>query len=461
MAERNLTEGALAGHLRQMAVPAALGMVFTTLYNVVDTYYAGWISTGAQAGLSVSFSAFMMMMAVGIGLNMGAGALIGGALGEKNPDKARAFSAGAIGAAALLALGLMLAGILWGDGLLRLMRVGDEVFSTASSYLGVMFFGLPAFMVGFTANGVLTAQGDTDTNKQAQMIACIVNIGLNPLLMFGALGLPGLGFHGIAVSTILIQFGVAIWLVTRALKTTAMRGVSASQFMPGLPLTIVLIKQSAPASLNMMVMMAGGFLIQTHLQPFGAAAVAGYGIAFRVEQLILLPILAISFATMPMVAQNFGARDYDRVRQSVTLAWSAALGLSLIGAVALALGGVALTRVFTDDPAAIASGTAYLRLAALMMPAYSLMFIITSFFQGVKRPIWSSAIGIYRQIFGIALFPALFVAYTDWGLTAVWAGLFVAVWSGFVFAVFLVFMVSRQTIGGMRLDFAGVREAAA
>lgn len=460
MSERNLTEGALAGHLRQMAVPAALGMVFTTLYNVVDTYYAGWISTEAQAGLSVSFSAFMMMMAVGIGLNMGAGALIGGALGEKAPEKARAFSAGAIGAAAMLALVLMVAGLLWGDGLLRLMRVGPGVFEAASSYLFVMFFGLPAFMVGFTANGVLTAQGDTDTNKQAQMIACITNVGLNPLLIYGALGLPGLGFHGIAVSTILIQIGVAIWLVTRALKTTAMKGVTLEQFLPGAVLTYELIKQSAPASLNMMVMMAGGFLIQTHLQPFGAAAVAGYGIAFRVEQLILLPILAISFATMPMVAQNFGAKEYDRVRQSVTLAWSAALGLSLIGAIFLALGGVAMTRVFTDDPAAIASGAAYLQLAALMMPAYSLMFIITSFFQGVKRPIWSSAIGIYRQIFALALFPALLVAYTDWGLTAVWTGLFVAVWSGFVFAFFLMFMISRQTIGGMKLDFTGVRPAA-
>lgn len=461
MSERNLTEGALAGHLRQMAVPAALGMVFTTLYNVVDTYYAGWISTGAQAGLSVSFAAFMMMMAVGIGLNMGAGALIGGALGEKDPERARALSAGAIGAAAMLAVVLMAAGLMWGDSLLRLMRVGPGVFETASSYLFVMFFGLPAFMVGFTANGVLTAQGDTDTNKQAQMVACITNVGLNPLLIYGALGLPGLGFHGIAVSTILIQFGVATWMVTRALKTTAMSGVSLKQFLPGAALTWELIKQSAPASLNMMVMMAGGFLIQTHLQPFGAAAVAGYGIAFRVEQLILLPILAISFATMPMVAQNFGAKDYDRVRQSVTLCWTVALVMSLIGAVVLALGGVAMTRFFTDDPAAIASGAAYLQLAALMMPAYSLMFIITSFFQGVQRPIWSSAIGVYRQIFALALFPALFVAYTDWGLTAVWTGLFVAVWSGFVFAFFLTFMISRQTIGGMKLDFTGVREATA
>lgn len=461
MSERNLTEGALGDHLRKMALPAALGMLFTTLYNVVDTFYAGWISTEAQAGLSVSFSAFMMMMAVGVGLNMGAGALIGGALGEKAPQKARAYGAGAIGAAAILALLLMSAGLIWGDSLLRLMRVGPGVFNTASSYLFVMFFGLPAFMIGSTANGVLTAQGDTNANKRAQMIASVVNVGLNPLLIYGALGLPGLGFHGIAVSTILIQTGVGIWLVTKALRTTAMKGVTPGQFLPGAALTYDLVRQSAPASLNMMVMMAGGFLIQTHLQPFGAAAVAGYGIAFRVEQLILLPILAISFAAMPMVAQNFGARDFDRVRQTVTLAWTVALCLSLIGAIVLALGGVAMTRVFTDDPAAIASGAAYLQLAALMMPAYSLMFIITSFFQGVKRPIWSSAIGVYRQIFALALFPAVFVALTDWGLTAVWTGLFVAVWSGFFLAFFLTFRISRQTIGGMKLDFTGVRKATA
>lgn len=460
MAERDLTLGPLGPHLRAMAVPAALGMLFTTLYNVVDTYYAGWISTAAQAGLSVSFAAFMILMAVGIGLNVGGSALIGGALGEKDRDGARGYAAGALGAAAVLSLILMLGGMTYGDGLLMLMRVEEEVFQASSSYLQVMFVGLPAFMIGFTANGVLTAQGDTNTNKKAQMVAFAANVGLNPLLIYGALGLPGLGFHGIAVSTILIQTGVAIWLVSRALKTQAMQGVSLSEFLPTWRLTADLARQSAPASLNMMVMMAGGFLIQTHLQPFGAAAVAGYGVAFRVEQLILLPILAISFATMPIVAQNFGAKDYDRVRQGVTLAITVALAMSLVGAVMLSLGGVAMTRLFTSDPAAIASGVAYLQLAALMMPAYSLMFIVTSFFQGVKRPVWSLIIGVYRQVFALALYPALFVAYTSWGLTAVWAGLFTAVWSGFVVAAFLTHLIGRASIGGMRPDFGAVRAAA-
>ncbi|MEM7270569.1 MAG: MATE family efflux transporter [Pseudomonadota bacterium] len=461
MAERDLTTGPLTGHLAGMAVPAAFGMVATTLYNIVDVYYAGWVSTEALAGLSVSFSAFMMLMALGIGLNMGAGALIGSALGAKKPEEARNFAAGAIGAAAALGVLLAIVGWMAGDGLLRLMSVRGEVLELAKSYLFVLFCGLPAFLIGFTANGVLTAQGDTVSNTRAQMAALIVNCGLNPLMMYGAFGIEGLGFNGIAVSTVLIQLGVATFLVRRALKSGAMRGVKLGAFFPTARLSLDLLKQSAPASLNMVVMMVGGFLIQRHLQPFGAPAVAGFGVAFRAEQLILLPILAVSFAVMPMVAQNYGAKDHDRVRQVLTLAGMVVVLMSVIGAIILSLGGVALTRVFTDDPDAIASGAAYLRMAALMMPAYALMFVVTGFFQGVKRPIWSLVIGVYRQVFALAVFPTLFVLYTDWGLAAVWAGLFTAVWSGFCLAAFLTVRVARPAIGGLRLDFAGLRAAAA
>lgn len=460
MSERDLTEGALGAHLRAMAAPAALGMLFTTLYNIVDAYYAGWISTEAQAGLAVAYVVFMLTMAFGIGLNMGAGALIGGALGARDRDRARALAAGAIGAAAALAVCLAALGWLFAGDLLALMGAGADVRAAAELYLDILFFGLPGFIVGFTANGALTAQGDTVSNRKAQSVAFAANIGLNPLLMYGALGAPGLGFAGIAWATVLIQTGVAVWLVRRALASRAMAGVGLAEFRPTAGLALDLARQSAPATVNIGVMMAGSFIMQTHLQPFGAAAVAGFGIAFRVEQLILLPILAISLSLMPIVAQNYGAGNHDRVRQAVTLALTAAIGFALIGAVALALGGVALTRVFTGDPAAVASGAAYLRMAALMMPAYAAMFAINSFFQGVRRPEWSTAIGLYRQIFALAVYPALFVAYTDWGLAAVWAGLFAAVWSGFLLAALLAFRVGARAIGGLSPDFGAVRSAA-
>ncbi|MGB0928997.1 MAG: MATE family efflux transporter [Pikeienuella sp.] len=453
MAERDLTSGPLAPHLVAMAVPASLGMLFTTLYNLVDTYYAGWISTDAQAGLALSFTIFMLLMSVGFGLSQGASALIGSALGAKDRDGARNYAAGALSAAVWLGVVLAVIGLLGAEPLLRQMGTTPEVLAASVDYLSLFFLGMPSFLVSFTANGVLSSQGDTNTNKQAQMVAFFANIGLNPLLMFGAFGVPGLGFNGIALSTIVIQTCAAVFMVRRALGTRAMQGCGKHHYLPSLSVVADFVRQGAPASLTMAVMMVGGFIIQVHLQPFGAAAVAGFGVAFRVEQLILLPILAISFALMPMVSQNFGAQDHDRVRQAVTLAVTVGLALALAGAVALALGGVALTRVFTDDPDAIASGAAYLRVAALMMPAYTAMFMITAFFQGIKRPIWSVVIGAYRQLFALAAFPTLFVSVLGWGLAGVWAGLFVAVWSGFVVAVGLVVLVARGAIGGIRPDF--------
>ncbi|MEM8752171.1 MAG: MATE family efflux transporter [Pseudomonadota bacterium] len=455
MAERDLTTGALWDHLRAMVGPAALGMLFSTLYNVVDTFYAGWISTEAQAGLSVSFAVFMVLTAFGFGLSQGASALIAAALGERDEGAARATAAQALMSAAALGAGLALVGVFASGAGLRALGAEAGVLDAAESYLRLLFLGLPSFLIGFTANGILTAQGDTSSNRTAQMAAFAANLALNPLLIYGAFGLPGLGFDGIAVSTVLTQTGVAVWLVRRALAARALRGVRLADAAPTARVIGALTRQGAPISFSVIVMMLGAVILQSHLQPFGAAAVAGYGVAFRVEQLILLPILSISFSFMPMAAQNFGAGDHDRVRQAATLAAAVALGVALVGAVALAVFGAAMTAVFTSDPAAVAAGAAYLAVAATMMPAYTAMFLVTALLQGLQRPIWSVAIGLYRQVVALIVFPPLFIG-AGWGFDGVWAGLFVAVWSGFALSLFVAARVARGSIGGLRVDGAAL-----
>ncbi|MEM7547020.1 MAG: MATE family efflux transporter [Pseudomonadota bacterium] len=458
MAQRDLTQGSLVTHLIAMVGPAALGMVFSTLYNVVDTFYAGWISTDAQAGLSVSFSVFMILTSIGFGLSQGASALIGGAIGARKADDAKATAAQALVFAALLGVTLAMVGVAITSTALTLLEAPPGVFDAADSYLRLLFLGLPGFLIGFTANGILTAQGDTKSNRNAQLAAFLANLALNPLLIYGIAGVPGLGFDGIAISTALIQTCVALWLTRRALATDAMSGASANDARPTAKVIAALTRQGAPASFAMIVMMFGMLIIQSHLQPFGAPAIAGYGIAFRVEQLILLPILSISFSVMPMVAQNYGAEDYDRVQQAVTMAASAALACAIAGAIVLALGGVAVTSLFTSDEATIAAGASYLRLAALMMPAYAFMFILTALFQGLRRPIWSVVIGLYRQVAALAVLPPLFAYRFDLGLDGIWIGLFAAVWTGLVLALVIAVVVCRRALGQFRVDFGAFRQ---
>ncbi len=457
--ERDLTVGPLAGHLRALAVPAGLGLLFTTLYNVVDAYWAGRVSTEAQAGLSASYAAFMFLLAFGFGLSNGAGALIGNALGARDRDGAARVAAQALSCAA--GLGLVLAALGWfaGDAALSLMGAAPGVAETAEIYLRYLFLAAPAFLISFTANGILSAQGDAQSNKRAQAAGFAANMALDPLLVFGlpGLGVPGMGFVGIVASTVCIQWTIAAHLTRKARRTRALTGARRGAFRPTAPVLRALAAQGAPSSLNMLIMSLGMFLLYAHLQPYGAAAVAGYGVAFRVEQLILLPILGVAFGAMPLFAQNHGAGDAVRVRRALTLALATALGLAALGGAALALGGAAATALFTRDPEVVASGALYLSYAATMMPAYAAMFVLVSLFQGLKIPIWSAVVGAYRQGFGLAFYPWLFAQALGWGLAGVWAGLLTAVWSGFGLALLLAAVKAGPRMGGLRPDFAALR----
>lgn len=393
-------------------------------------------------------------MAVGFGLSQATGALVGGALGGKRLDEALACAAQPLFLAVATGVVLALAGVVISGPVMKFLGAKPEILLAGENYLKLLFLGLPGCLLGFTANGVLSAQGDMSANRTAQIVAFGANVLLDPLLIYGAFGIPGLGFDGIAISTALIQSCVAIWLVRKALGTRALSGVCIRDFLPGRQIAFALFRQGAPSTFTMMVMMFGGLIMQAHLQPFGAPAVAGAGISLRVEQLILLPILAISFSYGPMVAQNFGAGDYDRLRQATTLAVIVILVMSMTGAVALAIFGAAMMRIFTGDEATVAAGVSYLRAAALMMPAYSMMFLVNALFQGLKRPIWSVLIGLYRQILALAVFPQVFIAL-GWGLSGIWAGLFVAVWSGFILAMVMAYRIAGDAIGGLRADFRG------
>ncbi|WP_085899833.1 MATE family efflux transporter [Kiloniella majae] len=469
--ERDLVRGSIPEHFKALAIPAGIGMLFNTLYNVVDTFFAGMISTDAQAGLSVSFTVFFILIAFGIGLGQGISALVGSAIGagnqkgnqpkdqnesqpenSKNPDHSflpKDISAQGLSFATLFSGILCVAGYYAIPHLLDLLGVYNGYRTLAHNYLMLILFAAPAFMIAFAANGILSAQGDTVTNRNALIGGFVANCLLNPLFIFGAFGIPGLGFDGLAISTVIIEWFVALYLLSHALKSRAMAQTKLSCFTPHLKIIKDIVAQGAPASLNFLTITVGVFMIQYFLQPFGATAVAAYGIALRIEQLILLPGLGLTIVLLPIIAQNHGAKELDRVRYAFWWCVLTGIGMMLIGALLLLLGGKFLLGLFTQDPDVISTGFDYLLLAAPMLPAYLTLFAMMSFFQGIKRPIWTVWIGIYRQIFASAGFAALFIYVLNWGAWGVWTAVFTAVWSGLLLSTITLIIVARKNIQGL------------
>jgi putative MATE family efflux protein len=446
MARRDLTQGSIPSHFRAMAIPTAVGMVFTTLYNVVDVYYAGMLSTDAQAGLAISFSVFFVLIAIGFGLSTGISALVGNALGEKSTEASVVATQG-LSFALIAAVAAILLGLTFAPDLIAVVSEPGAYRDAANKYLEVLIFAAPAFLIAFAANGILTAQGDTKSMQYANIAAFFANLALNPLFIFGLGPWDGIGFNGIALSTLVSQTGVMAFILWRVFGSEMMQG--ARRFWPEWAMFAQIAAQALPASFAMIVMMMAGFVIQFFLKAFGGEAVAAYGIALRIEQLLLLPAFGLTGALLPIVSQNYGAKDFDRVRAAAMFCFKAGIALMLCAAAVLWFAAGPAMSVFTSDAKVIEIGVSYLHVDGFILPVYVMLFAINSMLQAFKKPIYTLWIGIYRQGIGVALFAWLFALVFDMGYFGVWIGIATAVGTGLIVSLAVVEVLARRLIGGL------------
>jgi Na+-driven multidrug efflux pump len=268
--------------------------------------------------------------------------------------------------------------------------------------------------------------------------------------MFGVPGVwSGMGFNGIALSTIISQTGVMVFILTRIFKLDMMQGVTRDAFRPVMDIFRQITAQLIPASAAMMVMFISGFVVQFALKEFGGAAVAAYGVALRIEQILLLPVLGMTGALLPIAGQNFGAQEHDRVRAALKFCWTTGFIMTAIAAPILLFGGSFAMSLFSDDPEVIRIGTSYLRVDAFLFPIYMMLFSINSLLQALKKPIWTLWISIYRQGFGVAFFIWVFIAVLDFDVWGVWLGIATAFTSGWVLALIVVKSVADKTMNGL------------
>lgn len=449
-AKSDLTRGPILGHIRALAVPGALGMLFNTLYNVVDMYFAGILSTSAQAGLALGFQAFFIAMSAGIGLSAAMGALVGNALGRGDEAEAGRMATQGLVLACVAAVVLIIAGTWYGPRVIEAVSEPGPYREAGVRYYLWLSLAMPGFLLAFTCNGILQAHGDARSWQRALMVAFFANIVLNPLCIFGVPGLwGGMGFDGLAVSTVLSQTGVMVFLLVRVAQLPVMKGVTPRRCTPERGAFGVIALQAMPTSFSFLVMILSAFVVQFALKGFGEHAIAGYGVAIRLEQILLLPIMGVTNALLPIAAQNFGAGDFDRVRAAFRSCLTIGGIMTLAAFPILWLLGGPILHLFTDDPEVVHVGLLYLRVESFILPAYMALFAITAFLQAMKQPIWTLWISLYRQAFGIAFFVWLFVGVLGMGVLGVWLGVAGAVVTGVGLGFAIAVHVARGAMGGL------------
>ena len=450
MRKDDLTTGPMALHFRTLAIPAAFGMLFTTLYNVVDVYYAGLLSTDAQAGLAIGYQAFFILMAVGFGLSSALSTLVSNAKGSGNAAEAQRYVVQGLAFGGVITASCMVIGWFLGPELIVLVSEPGAYRDAAMGYFYWLIFALPGFLLAYGGNGILQAHGDSRSMQRALMAAFIANIGLNPLFMFGLPGVwSGMGFNGIAAATIISQTGVMVYILVRIFRLEVMQSVQITAFQPDKDSFRKIFAQLLPAGSAMIIMFISGFVVQFALKTFGGHAVAAYGVALRIEQILLLPVLGMTGALLPIAGQNFGAQKYDRVREALKYCWGVGFAMTALATPILFFGGTFVMALFSNDPDVIRAGSSYLRVDAFLFPIYMMLFSINSLLQAFKQAIWTLWISVYRQGFAVAFFVWVFISFTDFGVQGVWFGIAAAVTSGWVLSLIILRNVARTQIGGL------------
>ena len=432
----NLTTQNIPTLIKQLAIPASVGMFFNTMYNVVDTFYAGLISTQAISALTLSFMIFFLIIGFGYGFSSAITALLGNALGKRKYKLASIYAHKGLIFVPIIGLGLSIIGYFFAPNLFILLGAKEEYLQLSLDYINPILFGAVFFMFNFSLNSILVATGDTKTYRNSLIFGFFANLIFNPLFMYGFLFIPAMGIKGIAFATVLIQVINMFYLFYKVLQTKLIHFEKLKYFIPNIRIYKQFLLQGIPSSLNMLTMAIGSLILTYFVSHYGVFAVAGYGIGYRVEQLMLLPALGLSTAVLALVSNNFGAKKYERVIETMKVSLKYGFIISTVGIVTLTLLGRFIISFFDSNPIVVNFGVEYLLIEIWIFYAYVILFVCISTLQAIKQPKMLLYIGLYRQIFAKLIISYLIVKYFELDFIYLWFGILFMIYSAAIFAYF-------------------------
>ena len=285
----NLIKDPISVLLKKIALPASIATLFQTLFNIVDTFYAGKVSSDALSALAKSFPIYFILIAASVGVTVGGTSLIANSIGEKNKENVLKYFGQTIIYGFILSILVTFIGLIFASDIFSLMGSSTKVINLGLKYTNVIFSGSVIFITVVALNSLLHAEGDTKTFRNVLILSFFLNIVLNPLFIFGFGPIPAMGMTGIGIATIICQIIALLLLLKKILKSKRIKLITLKYFLPNILFLKKIFFQSAPITAALFMISVGNFIILVYISKFGEPAVAGYGAAA-----ILLIVICIS-----------------------------------------------------------------------------------------------------------------------------------------------------------------------
>ncbi len=379
---QDFTTGNLNRAILLLAIPMVLEMVLESLFAVTDVFWVGRLGANAVATVGITESMLALVFAIGLGVSMSTTAMVARRIGEKDPEDAAIAGVQAVGVGLAISLALGIPAGIYAPELLRAMGASPEIVASGSGYARIALGGCGAIIMLFLNNAIFRGAGDAAIAMRLLWVSNIINLVLDPCLIFGLGPFPRMGVTGAALATFTGRSIGVLYQFYRLLKGTERIHILARHLRLNVRVMVKLLRVSLTGMLQFAIANASWIVLVRIISIFGAAAVAGYTIAIRIVVFFILPSWGLSNAAATLVGQNLGAKRPDRAAQSV---WQTGfynmLFLGVIGVFFIVFA-TPVVKLFVSDPAVVPIAAIALRTFSCGNIGYAYGMVMLQAFNG-------------------------------------------------------------------------------
>ncbi len=432
--------------LLNMSVPIMISMLVQALYNVVDSYFVAQLDAGEDAltAVTLAFPIQNLMIAAAVGTGVGINALLSRFLGEKRKDKANTVAMQGILLSFAWYLVFVLVGLVVSKPFIAAQTTNSRVIDFGTEYLTICsMFSLGVFLQ-VTMERLLQATGRTMLSMFTQGAGAITNIILDPILIFGWLGFPQMGIAGAAIATVIGQWVAALVGLILNLKYNHDLSLKLRKLKPDFAMIGRILFIGVPSIIMSSIGSVMTFAMNKILEPF-ESAVAVFGVYFKLQSFVFMPVFGLNNGMVPIIAYNLGARKRSRITKTIKLSAIYATGIMLVGLLLLQLFPDVILTLFNASPQMMTIGVPSFRIISLCFVFAGVSIVMSSVCQAVGNSIYSMFVSIGRQL--VILVPAAYLLSKTGSAVAVFWAFPIAE----VAALFLCLFFVRKVL--KRLDF--------
>ncbi len=363
--KRKLTEGSIPKSVWALALPMMIGNILQTLFNVVDMIFVGKLGAEAIAAVSMSGIIMMLIITAAIGLSVGTTAMVARFTGAKNIEQANNVAMQSLILGGVIFVLLAIFGTIFAESLLRLIGARQEVLKLSVGYIRIIFVGSITMLVLFQGSAILRGAGDAVTPMKILILSTVLNLILDPLLIFGIWIFPRLEVRGAAYATVFargVGMLIVLWVLVRGYSNIH---INLKKIKLDFKIMWRIIKIAVPGFIRPMFRSVSSLIVMGIVALYGTYAVAAYGICIRINMIVMKPGFGLGLATATLVGQNLGAGKPERAEKS---AWIALVFYDLIMVIVGSLFFIfapGLIKIFNTNPEVVRMGVSFLHIVTL------------------------------------------------------------------------------------------------